>query len=71
MAQVSETLKDPRWKAAMIEEMHTLDKNKTCDIVDLSEGKRAVGCKKVYTLKYNLDGKFSGIKQSKRQNGFT
>lgn len=55
----------------MIEEMHTLDKSKTCDIVDLSEGKRAVGCKQVYTLKYNLDGKFSGIKQTKWQEGFT
>lgn len=37
----------------MMEEMHACDKNETWNIVDLSKGKYVVGCKQVYTLKYN------------------
>lgn len=46
-SRVSEALKDPRWAAAMMEEMHALDKNNSWDIVDLilPKGQHAIGCK--------------------------
>lgn len=40
----------------MMEEVHTLYKNETWDIVDHPKGKRIVGCKWLYTLKYNHNG---------------
>jgi hypothetical protein len=47
---------DPKWKAAMEEEMHALQKNKTWELVPLPKGKRAVGCKWVFTVKQNPKG---------------
>ena len=47
---VQEALSDPRWKEAIYEEMKTLYKNETCDIVDLSKEKNSVGCKWVLTV---------------------
>lgn len=38
-------MKDPKWKAAMLEEMNALEKNKTWELVELPSGKEAVGCK--------------------------
>ena len=43
-------LSDRRWKEAIYEEMKTLYKNETCDIVDLSKEKNSVGCKWVFTI---------------------
>ena len=41
---VQETLTDPRWKATMNEEMKSLRKNETWDLVDLPLGKKPVEC---------------------------
>ena len=48
---VSDTLSNPKWKAAMLEEMTALDKNGTWEIVDLPDGNKPMGCKWVYTIK--------------------
>ena len=40
---VQEALTDPRWKAAMNEEMKSLQKNETWEFVNLPPGKRLVG----------------------------
>ena len=36
--------------------MTALEKNQTWELVQLPEGKHLVGCKWIYTVKYNSDG---------------
>ena len=36
-------------------EMEALEKNKTWEMGDLPIGKKLVGCKRVYTVKYRVD----------------
>ena len=37
-------------------EMEALEKNKSWEMGDLPTGKNLVGCKRVYTVKYRVDG---------------
>ena len=53
---IHEALKNPKWREAVMEEMKSLQKNNTWKIVDLPGGKHPVGCKWVFTVKYNPDG---------------
>ena len=55
----------------MVEEMMTLDKNNTWEFTTLSEGNRTVGCKWVFTLKYNSDGMINRYKAQLVAKGFT
>jgi len=48
------------WRNAMKEE--TLEKNGTRAVTDLSPGKKALGCKWVYKIKYRSDGSIRGYK---------
>ncbi|KAM1012004.1 hypothetical protein ACFX2C_047285 [Malus domestica] len=59
---VYEALVDPRWQAAMNEELKSLKKNATWKIIDLLAGKKPVGCKWVYTVKYKADGTMDRFK---------
>jgi Reverse transcriptase (RNA-dependent DNA polymerase) len=45
-----------KWKAAMLEELGALEKNKTWELVSLPLGKKAVGCKWVFTVLQNSEG---------------
>ncbi|RVW92596.1 Retrovirus-related Pol polyprotein from transposon TNT 1-94 [Vitis vinifera] len=42
---VQEALADPRWKAAMNEEMKSLQKNETWELVECPQGKKPIGCR--------------------------
>jgi len=53
---------NPKWKEAMLEELAALEKNKTWDLVPLPIGKKVVGCKWVFTVKQNPDGKVERYK---------
>jgi hypothetical protein len=53
---------DPKWHEAMSEELNALEKNKTWELVHLPIGKRAVGCKWIYTMKKIQKGKLKGTK---------
>ena len=55
---VGVALKNQKRPATMLKEIQAFKKNKTWKIVDLLAGKRSVECKWVYTLKYNLDGRW-------------
>ncbi|KAH9762305.1 protein kinase domain-containing protein [Citrus sinensis] len=57
-----EALKVPEWREAIFEEMRALEKNATWGKVDLPQGKVVVGCKWVFTVKYNSDGSLERYK---------
>ncbi|RVX17702.1 Retrovirus-related Pol polyprotein from transposon RE1 [Vitis vinifera] len=59
---VQEALVDPRWKAAMNEEMKSLQKNETWELVECPSGKKLVGCRWIYTVKYKVDGSIEQFK---------
>ena len=49
--------KDPRWQAAMDEEMNSLQKNTTWELVSLPLGRKLVQCKWVFRTKVSADGR--------------
>jgi Reverse transcriptase (RNA-dependent DNA polymerase) len=50
------------WKAAMFEEMRALTKNGTWEIIPRPTGKKTVGCKWVFMVKHNPEGKVDRLK---------
>ncbi|CAJ2663478.1 unnamed protein product [Trifolium pratense] len=68
---LSEALSDRKWKQAMDLEMEALDKNNTWELVSLPNGKKHVGCKWVYTVKYKADGSIERYKARLVAKGFT
>ena len=44
------------WQVAMQEEMESLHKNDTWELVELPKGRKAIGCKCVYTKKEGIEG---------------
>ena len=68
---LSEALSNEKWKQAMNIEMEALNKNKTWELVPLPAGKRPVGCKWVYTVKYRADGSIERYKAKLVAKGFT
>lgn len=68
---VQETLRDTRWKEAMNEEMESLQKNATWDVVDLPRGKKSMGCRWVFTVKYKADGAIERFKARLVARGYS
>lgn len=46
----------PHWQAAMADELRALKENNTWELVYISQGKNAIGCKWVYKVKLSADG---------------
>ncbi|RVW66512.1 Retrovirus-related Pol polyprotein from transposon RE1 [Vitis vinifera] len=67
----NEALTDEKWKQAMNVEMEALEKNKTWELVKLPTGKKPVGCKWVYTVKYKADGSIERYKARLVAKGYT
>ncbi|XP_073226873.1 uncharacterized protein [Cicer arietinum] len=66
-----EALKIPKWKEAVLEEMRALEKNQTWRVMTLPTGKNTVGCKWVFTVKYNSDNTVERYKARLVAKGFT
>jgi len=66
-----EALGDPKWKEVMQKEMRALKKNDTWDFVDLPNGKRAIGCKWVFTIKHKANGSMERYKARLVAKGLT
>jgi hypothetical protein len=58
--KVSESVK---WKKSMKEELDSLERNKTWDLVELPKDRKVVGCKWVYKLKKGVDDKVERYKE--------
>ena len=52
-------------------EIEALEKNKTWELVKLPAGKKLVGCKWVYTVKYRADGSIERYKARLVAKGYT
>ncbi|RVX19440.1 Retrovirus-related Pol polyprotein from transposon TNT 1-94 [Vitis vinifera] len=65
------TLKISEWKKAVQDEIDALEKNGTWTITDLPVGKRPVGCKWIFTIKYKADGSVERFKARLVARGFT
>ena len=68
---VHEALANKRWKTATDEEMKSLQKNETWELVDHPAGKKPVGCRWVYTVKYKADGTIKCFKARLVTKGYT
>ena len=68
---VHEAIQIPEWKAAILEEISALEKNKTWELSELPSGKRAVGCKWIFTIKHEADGSVERFKARLVAKGFT
>ena len=55
----------------MLEEITTLEKNQTWELATLPEGKKTIGCKWVFTIKYNADRQVERLKARLVVKGFT
>ncbi|RVW26375.1 Retrovirus-related Pol polyprotein from transposon TNT 1-94 [Vitis vinifera] len=70
-SEYSEAFKYPKWKAVVDEEVQALEKNGTWEITDLPRGKKPVGCKWIFTVKYKADGNVDRYKAQLVAKGFT
>ena len=52
---IQEALSRPEWKKVVLEEMNALERNQTWKIVELPKDKPAVGCRWVFTPKFNAN----------------
>ncbi|RVW84320.1 Copia protein [Vitis vinifera] len=68
---IQEALKISEWKKAVQDEIDALEKNGTWTITDLPVGKRPVGCKWIFTIKYKADGSVEKFKARLVARGFT
>ncbi|RVW64174.1 Retrovirus-related Pol polyprotein from transposon RE1 [Vitis vinifera] len=68
---IQEALKISEWKKVVQDEIDALEKNGTWTITDLPVGKRLVGCKWIFTIKYKADGSVERFKARLVARGFT
>ena len=61
----------PKWEKAMEVEMQSLEENSVWDLVELPEGKRAIGNKWVYKVKTGADGLIERYKARLVAQGFS
>ena len=70
-SKVDEALWHSGWKAAMDEEMSAFEKNNTWEITALLQGKKAIGCRWVFTPKFRPDRMLERLKARLVAKGYT
>lgn len=68
---IKEALDHLDWNLTVTEETNTLNKNDTCEIVELARDKTVVGYKWLSTIKCNADGNVKRYKARLVTKGFT
>ncbi|KAI3703311.1 hypothetical protein L1987_73276 [Smallanthus sonchifolius] len=68
---VKEALETKTWREAMEAEMKSLEKNNTWEKCDLPLGKKTVGCRWVFSIKYKPDGTIERYKARLVAKGYT
>jgi len=67
----AQALLDPNWQQAMQTELKALQQNNTWTIVPLPAGKKLIGCKWVFKIKYRSDGSIKRYKARLVAKGYT
>ncbi|KAI3500537.1 hypothetical protein L1887_36359 [Cichorium endivia] len=57
-----EAVKDPHWVRAMNDEMEALNRNGTWIVTDLPKGRKPIGCRWVFKIKYKSTGEIERFK---------
>ncbi|XP_058765508.1 uncharacterized protein LOC131639000 [Vicia villosa] len=65
-----EALRDPKWICAMKEELESIEKNGTWELVDLPHGKKPIGVRWVFKVKANPKGEIIKYKARFVAKGF-
>ncbi|GJQ93956.1 putative RNA-directed DNA polymerase [Tanacetum coccineum] len=65
-----EAVKDSRWIEAMNQEIEALNRNNTWEITDLPKGRKAIGSKWVWKVKYKSNGDIERFKARVGAKGF-
>ncbi|KAL0410958.1 UNVERIFIED_CONTAM: Retrovirus-related Pol polyprotein from transposon TNT 1-94 [Sesamum latifolium] len=63
--------RDECWTKAMNEEMITIEKNETWKLVDLPKGKKTIGLKWIFKIKFNQDGSIQKYKARLVAKGYS
>eukprot|EP00253_Pinus_taeda_P024381 PITA_24381 len=70
-ANYEEASKSDAWRATMYEEIKSVNRNHTWDLVELPEGKTPIGCKWLYKTKINADGSIEKLKARLVAKGYS
>ena len=65
-----EAVKQEHWVKAMDEEIESIERNDTWELVDLPEGKDCIGIKWVFKTKFNAQGEVERYKARLVAKGF-
>ncbi|KAK9049228.1 hypothetical protein SSX86_031804, partial [Deinandra increscens subsp. villosa] len=63
--------KSPNWISAMNDEIEALHRNNTWDLVELPPGRKTVGCKWIYKIKYKSTGEIDRYKARLVAKGYS
>ncbi|GJU58294.1 ribonuclease H-like domain-containing protein [Tanacetum coccineum] len=66
-----ETINDNNWVEAMNTEMEALHRNQTWEITNLPKGRKPIGCKWIFKIKYNFNGEIKRYKARLVAKGFS
>ncbi|XP_075112104.1 uncharacterized protein LOC142182080 [Nicotiana tabacum] len=67
----TEAAQDPAWIEAIQAEINALQENNTWEIVSLPEGKKPIGCKCIYKVKYKATGEAERLKARLVAKGYS